>query len=196
VKNAARNNHNSPDYMDPQDFHLRMNYYKKQYETLGDDEGSYIRTHDSGKSLNLHLINGFLRTKIASFVMNLTALHTTNRPIYMTRAGETQFINRGLIGGDSELTSSGIEFAKALGDFLQYDDSGFSCLLRSNHHQQQPGAEDSSSPKTPNTPGATDFGYDFDNFGYVLSIKYLLPCITSCVLITHPHDSLMHVLLW
>ena len=90
VKSAARNNLNSPDYMDPEDFHLRMNYYKKQYETLGDDEGSYIRTHDSGKSLNLHLINGFLRTKIASFVMNLAALHTSNRPIYMTRAGETQ----------------------------------------------------------------------------------------------------------
>lgn len=76
--------------MDPEDFHLRMNYYKKQYETLGDDEGSYIRTHDSGKSLNLHLINGFLRTKIASFVMNLAALNTSDRPIFMTRAGETQ----------------------------------------------------------------------------------------------------------
>jgi hypothetical protein len=30
VKNAARNNNNSPDYMDEADFNLRMNYYKKQ----------------------------------------------------------------------------------------------------------------------------------------------------------------------
>jgi len=169
VKNAARNNHNSPDYMDENDFNLRMHFYKQQYETLGDDEGSYIRTHDSGKSLNLHMINGFLRTKIASFVMNLTALHTANRPIYMTRAGETQFIKRGLIGGDSELTASGIEFAKALGDFLQYDDSGFSCLLNtasstatSSKPRPQSATGDTPTSSTASTPG---FEYDFDNFG-------------------------------
>lgn len=169
VKNAARNNHNSPDYMDQDDFNLRMNYYKKQYESLGDDEGSYIRTHDSGKSLNLHLINGFLRTKIASFVMNLTALHTATRPIYMARAGETQFIKRGLIGGDSELTAGGIEFAKALGDFLQYDDTGFSCLTNTAHHntssvssssEEQGHGQDSGSPSASNAPALE---YDFDN---------------------------------
>lgn len=164
MKNAARNNHNSPDYMDKEDFNLRMNHYKKQYETLSDDEGSYIRTHDSGRSLNLHLINGFLRTKIASYVMNLTALQTSNRPIYMTRAGETQFINRGLIGGDSELTSGGIEFAKALGDFLQYDDSGFSCTSSgssgSQHSRPSGGATEGKATPT------SGFEYDFDNFGY------------------------------
>ena len=81
-----------------------------------------------------------------------------------------QFINRGLIGGDSELTSSGIEFAKALGDFLQFDDSGFSCssssAASSSSKQHQGGGggaeDDSSSPKTPNVLGQH---YDFDNFG-------------------------------
>lgn len=166
VKNAARNNHNSPDYMDPDDFVLRMNHYKKQYETLGDDEGSYIRTFDSGKSLNLHLINGFLRTKIASFVMNLTALHTSNRPIYMCRAGETQFIKLGLIGGDSELTASGIEFAKALGDFLQYDDTGFSCLVNSTASASSD-ARDLYNRNGEEKPdgGPVSGKYDDDNYG-------------------------------
>jgi broad specificity phosphatase PhoE len=110
------------------------------------------------------MINGFLRTKIASFVMNL---HTTNRPIYMCRAGETQFIKRGLIGGDSELTPAGIEFAKALGDFLQYDDSGFSCLRDSNTLENK-GNSSSDSPKAMNTSNKLENDYDFDNFGYVL----------------------------
>ena len=156
LKSAARNNKSSPDYMDKEDFNKRMNYYKKQYETLADDEGSYIRTHDSGKTLNLHLINGYLRTKIASFVMNLTAIHATNRPIYMTRAGETQFIKKGLIGGDSELTASGIEFAKALGDFLQFDDTDFV----SSSSSSKP------SPKN-NSPSDSTVQFDFDSFGYV-----------------------------
>lgn len=53
-------------------------------------------------------------------------VHTSPRTIYLVRAGESEHIARGMIGGDSGLTSSGIEFAKALGDFLEHDDTGFS----------------------------------------------------------------------
>jgi hypothetical protein len=35
------------------------------------EEGSFIKVFDDGRRLTLHKINGFLRTKIVSFVMNL-----------------------------------------------------------------------------------------------------------------------------
>jgi hypothetical protein len=51
---------------------------------------------DSGDKIELHSLQGFLPTKIASFVMNV---HTIPRTVYMVRAGESEFISKGLIGG-------------------------------------------------------------------------------------------------
>mmetsp|Transcript_9654 Transcript_9654/g.14538 ORF Transcript_9654/g.14538 Transcript_9654/m.14538 type:complete len:413 (-) Transcript_9654:574-1812(-) len=117
--------HTSPDFTNDADFNLRMRHYRTSYETLLDSEGSCIKIYDSGEKIQLHQINGFLRTKIASFVMNI---HTSPRTIYMVRAGESEFIKRGLIGGDSDLTAHGIEFANALSSFLQLDETGFSVV--------------------------------------------------------------------
>ena len=106
---------NSPDFIDKNDYELRMLHYQKNYEQLEDDEGSFIRVYGDGRTLTLHEIHGFLRTKIVSFMMNL---HTEPRPIYITRHGESDFNIRGLIGGDSGLSTRGVQFAKALGEFM------------------------------------------------------------------------------
>lgn len=106
---------NSPDFLDKVDYERRMNYYKANYESLQDDEGSFIKVYNGGRSLHLHEIHGFLRSKIVSFVMNL---HTESRPIYITRHGESEFNVRGIIGGDSGLSPRGILFSKALAEFM------------------------------------------------------------------------------
>jgi predicted kinase len=86
----------SPDYMDKEDFLMKIKYYESIYEPLEDDEGCSVRLIGSGLDLKLHQIHGYLRTKVASFLMNL---HTTPRPVYMTRHGESVFNVKGLIGG-------------------------------------------------------------------------------------------------
>lgn len=63
----------------------------------------------------LHGIHGFLRSKIASFVMNLRNMP---RPVYICRHGESTFNVRGLIGGDSPLSARGLAFSKALNDYV------------------------------------------------------------------------------
>lgn len=88
--------HASPDFNDDEDFIKRMEHYRKSYETVTDDEGSYIKRFDSGERIHLHGIHGFVRTKISSFVMNI---HTTPRTIYLVRSGETEHIRKGMIGG-------------------------------------------------------------------------------------------------
>jgi hypothetical protein len=55
---------------------LALSNTHKSYEKIEDEEGSYIKVYDSGRKLDLHLIHGFLKTKIVSFVMNL---HTVPR---------------------------------------------------------------------------------------------------------------------
>lgn len=87
---------NSPDFVDKEDYLKRLQLYKQNYETLTGDEGSYVKIHDDGRQLVLHEIYGFLRTKIVSFVMNL---HTSPRPVYLVRHGESEFNVKNLIGG-------------------------------------------------------------------------------------------------
>lgn len=86
----------SPDFKSAVDFQQRMNYYRQRADTLTSEEGRYIKIYDTGRQLVLNEISGFLPTKVASFVMNL---HTAPRQIYMTRAGESIFGQRGLLGG-------------------------------------------------------------------------------------------------
>ena len=105
----------SPDYIDRFDFAKRIQYYLKSYEKLEESEGSFIKVYDCGRKLDLHLIHGYLRTKIVSFVMNL---HTVPRQVYLVRCGESTFNEKNLIGGDSSLSSRGIKFAKALSEYF------------------------------------------------------------------------------
>eukprot|EP01035_Chromulina_nebulosa_P019744 gene19744-25676_t len=110
---------NSPDFIDKEDYSKRLAHYKSTYETLEDDEGSFIKVYSDGRKILLNDIYGFLRTKIVSFVMNL---HTVPRPIYIVRHGESVFNVRALVGGDSGLTPRGLAFARALSEFLSTEE--------------------------------------------------------------------------
>lgn len=106
---------NSPDFIDKEDYERRLEHYKSSYQSLEEDEGSFIKVYGEDRKLTLSQIHGFLPTKIVSFVMNL---HTVPRPVYIVRHGESEFNIRGLVGGDPPLTSKGYAFAKALQEYL------------------------------------------------------------------------------
>lgn len=98
-----------------------MAYYTNSYEKVCDDEGSYIKIYNECRTLSIHEIHGFLRSKIVSFVMNLQPY---SKAIYIARHGESDFNVRGLVGGDSGLSQRGVEFSKALSEFLYSDELG------------------------------------------------------------------------
>ena len=71
--------------------------------------------YDVGRQFEMNRINGYIESKIVSFLLNL---HITPRPIYFCRHGESQFNVEDRIGGDPGLTQKGITFAKKLSEFF------------------------------------------------------------------------------
>jgi broad specificity phosphatase PhoE/predicted kinase len=113
---------NSPDYadVDPDtaalDFRARIAHYERAYEPLDDPDSSYIKIIDVGRQVVLNRIRGYLPARLAPLLINL---HITRRPIWLTRHGESNFNVLGLLGGDSELSPRGEEYAKNLAAFVQ-----------------------------------------------------------------------------
>jgi broad specificity phosphatase PhoE/predicted kinase len=112
---------NSPDYadVDPDtaalDFRARIAHYERAYEPLDDPDSSYIKIIDVGRQVVLNRIRGYLPARLAPLLINL---HITRRPIWLTRHGESNFNVLGLLGGDSELSPRGEEYAKNLAAFV------------------------------------------------------------------------------
>jgi len=106
----------TPDYVgqDPEiamdDFRQRRKNYEKNYETIEDHEGPYVKVHDCKKFV-IHNVRGYLPMKVVNFIMNL---HTLPRRFYMTRHGQSEYNTLGKIGGDSGLSKAGIAYAKKL----------------------------------------------------------------------------------
>jgi len=112
----------SPDYdgVDPDeaaaDFRARIAHYEAVYQPLCDPDKSYIKIIDIGRQVVLNRIHGYLPARLAPLLINL---HITPRPIWLTRHGESQFNVEGLLGGDSELSPRGEEYARSLADFMR-----------------------------------------------------------------------------
>ena len=92
----------SPDYISDEDFEQRLKYYQDNYTPLEEVEGSYMKVFDNGRKLELSNIHGYTNTKIAGFVLNL---HTTTRPIFLVRHGESEHNVKGIIGGGKSASS-------------------------------------------------------------------------------------------
>lgn len=113
-----------PDYagMDPvaavADFRARIAHYERGYETVGEDEGSFVKVIDVGRKLVAHRVDGFLPSRLVYFLMNI---HPIPRPIYLTRHGESELNVLSRIGGDSGLSPTGEEFAQQLATFVERD---------------------------------------------------------------------------
>lgn len=112
----CRNLRKSPDFISLSDFEKRVQHYRSTYAPLSGDEGSYIRIHDNFSTYTLHETQGFLPSKIVSFVVNLKQRF---RAVHLCRHGESTFNSRGLIGGDAPLSAKGAKFANALSSYAQ-----------------------------------------------------------------------------
>eukprot|EP00004_Rigifila_ramosa_P028202 TRINITY_DN9498_c0_g1_i6.p1 TRINITY_DN9498_c0_g1~~TRINITY_DN9498_c0_g1_i6.p1 ORF type:complete len:416 (+),score=73.38 TRINITY_DN9498_c0_g1_i6:497-1744(+) len=115
----------SPDYAnrDPEDavvdFRKRIAEYEKVYETVGEAEEqalSYIQLINAGRRTVVNNVFGYTRSIIVSFLLNL---RLRQRPIYLSRHGQSEYNAVERIGGDSALTPKGIEYAKLLSKYVQ-----------------------------------------------------------------------------
>ncbi|KAI8975606.1 6-phosphofructo-2-kinase-domain-containing protein [Mycotypha africana] len=112
----------SPDYvkMDPDDaaidFRARIDHYKEQYETITEDDLTYIKLINVGSQNIINHIQGYLESRIVYYLMNL---HIAPRKIYFSRHGESQYNLLGKIGGDSNLSERGRLYASKLPELIK-----------------------------------------------------------------------------
>jgi broad specificity phosphatase PhoE len=115
--NIRDNKLRSPDYAGIateealDDFRLRIAHYDRVYEPVGDDEGSYIKIIDVGRTVVAHGIEGYLPARLVFFLVNF---HIRPRSIWLTRHGESEYNVAGRIGGDAPLSARGVAYAEAL----------------------------------------------------------------------------------
>lgn len=107
----------SPDYvnMDPDmaadDFRARIDHYQEHYQTVIEEDYSYIKLINVGSQVIINMIQGYLESRIIYYLMNL---HIAPRKIYFSRHGESQYNVLGKIGGDSNLSPRGKLYATKL----------------------------------------------------------------------------------
>jgi broad specificity phosphatase PhoE/predicted kinase len=112
----------SPDYqgVEPEramrDFRARIDHYARAYEPIGEPEKSYIKIIDVGRQVVLNRIHGYLPARLVPLLMNM---HVTPHPIWLTRHGESVFNEKGLLGGDSDLSARGEDYARNLAAFIR-----------------------------------------------------------------------------
>jgi broad specificity phosphatase PhoE/predicted kinase len=98
------------------DFEARIAHYERAYERIDDDRASYIQIVDAGRKLVFNQIHEALPARLAPLLLGM---HLTPRPIWLSRHGESEFNERGLIGGDSALSPRGRQFADRLARFVR-----------------------------------------------------------------------------
>jgi broad specificity phosphatase PhoE/predicted kinase len=98
------------------DFRARIAHYESIYESLGEDEGAWLRIVDRGRRVEIHEVYGWIPGRIVGF---LTNLQVTRRPIWLTRHGQSTWNVLGRIGGDPELSPAGREYAESLAAYVR-----------------------------------------------------------------------------
>lgn len=120
-RNVRETKLHSPDYAeaDPEaavaDFLQRIEHYARVYESVGDDEGRYVKLVGEGQKVVVHRIDGTILSRAVVFLMNL---RTRRRTVWMVRHGESVFNVEDRVGGDSDLSPRGRAFAKSLAAFM------------------------------------------------------------------------------
>ena len=99
------------------DFHRRIAHYRRGYETVTDDEGSYAKLIDRHRKIITNRIDGWIPARVIAF---LTNLQITEKPVLIARHGESSFNEAGRIGGDAPLSERGREFARSLASFVEH----------------------------------------------------------------------------
>lgn len=114
----------SPDYANMNkeevlaDFMLRIEHYQEKYQPLDENQESdlsFMKIYNTGEKVLVHKHEGHIQSRIVYYLMNI---HIVPRTIYLTRHGESVMNLEGKIGGDSELSDRGWEYAKALSSYI------------------------------------------------------------------------------
>ena len=121
---------NSEDYKntDPdeawRDFMKRLENYKRAYQTLAEKEDghlSFIKFINMGERLHTNRIRGTVHSRIVYFLMNLNI--RTQRAIYITRHGESEYNVSKKIGGNAPLSKRGMKYSVKLKEFFDSIDT-------------------------------------------------------------------------
>ena len=117
-----------PDYKDQDpalalaDFKERVAQYAKTYVSLGDYEEQnnmpYVQMIDVGRKVVSHQIRGFLSAQTVYYLLNF---NLAPRQIWITRHGESLDNVSGKIGGDSDLSETGLRYAQTLTRFIKHE---------------------------------------------------------------------------
>lgn len=108
----------SPDQV-VEDFKERIRHYETQYEEIDETHEpkySFLKVYNAGTKVLSHKHEGHIQSRIVYYMMNC---HITPRTIYLTRHGESYNNIHGRIGGDSELSPRGEQFADKLAEFVK-----------------------------------------------------------------------------
>ncbi|XP_024148081.1 6-phosphofructo-2-kinase/fructose-2,6-bisphosphatase 2 isoform X2 [Oryzias melastigma] len=116
----------SPDYPESgsdsvmEDFLKRIECYKVTYQPLDPDDHdknlSLIQVINVGRRFLVNRVQDYIQSKIVYYLMNI---HVHSHSIYICRHGESLHNVEGLLGGDSELSERGKQFAAALRGFIE-----------------------------------------------------------------------------
>ncbi|KAG7750761.1 hypothetical protein KL911_004640 [Ogataea haglerorum] len=118
-----------PDYKDMDrdlalnDFRNRLKNYQAVYETIDEEEElenekydiQYVKIINAGKKVVSYNISGYLSSQCVFFLLNF---NLSDRQIWLTVNGESEFNAANRKGGDSKLTKRGEQFARALPKFI------------------------------------------------------------------------------
>uniref|UniRef100_A0A674F1Z4 6-phosphofructo-2-kinase/fructose-2,6-bisphosphatase 2 n=1 Tax=Salmo trutta TaxID=8032 RepID=A0A674F1Z4_SALTR len=116
----------SPDYPERHrervmdDFLKRIECYKVTYQPLDPDDYdkdlSFIKVENVGRRFLVNRVQDYIQSRIVYYLMNI---QVHSHSLYLCRHGESNHNMEGRIGGDSELSPGGKQFAHALRGFIE-----------------------------------------------------------------------------
>lgn len=124
-RNVIETKDNSPDYIGvdsdvaTRDFLKRISKYNSFYEPLDekyDQDSTFVRLINVSQHIIINRIESYLQSRIVFYIMNI---HIKPRCIWLSRHGESVYNVEKKIGGDSHLSSRGLQYAKKLPELIK-----------------------------------------------------------------------------
>lgn len=106
------------------DLNLRIRKYEEVYETVRDDEGSFIKLYNLSSKVTSNHVYGNTARSILPYLMGI---HIGARPIFLARAGAGELAPKSFGSSNrlSRLSKVGCDFASTLAEFIQCRSEAF-----------------------------------------------------------------------